>query len=85
MHDRDDQDFIVANLVNDSVGKAAHSAVPGSGRQRVPRSGVGEDSLYRPLDFFREIVAEKLSACIAVIDGLCELVSRRRQERVLHR
>ena len=85
MHDRDDQDFIVANLVNDSVGKAAHSAVPGSRRKWVPSSGMGEDPLYRPLDFFDEFVAEKLSACIAVIDGFSELMSRRRQERVLHR
>lgn len=58
MHDRNNQQNIVSNLINDSVGELIGPATAGSLRNRRPRFRVLQDSFDGPSYFFGELGAQ---------------------------
>ena len=85
MHDRNNQEGVVPDLVNDPVRKAAGAASTGALRKRMPSLGMLSDPFQRPFDFCGEFKTQAFAFGIVIGDGFLQLAGSREQEPEDHR
>ena len=70
MHDGNDENFVHANLINDTVRKTMCDAAACSGGKAMPCNGIGQDALEGLLDGIGKFVAEARTFSVITVDGL---------------
>jgi hypothetical protein len=73
VHDRNNEQNIAPDLINDSIGKPVGSAASGSLRNQRPSFRVLKDSLDGTLYFFGELEAERVFLRFVVGNAVYEL------------
>ena len=82
---RDDENLVIANLVDDPVGEAVKHKASSIGAEEMPGSRMAFDPLQRQTDCIAELCPESASLPVIVISSETQVVPRRREEADLHR
>lgn len=81
---RDNQDLVVADLVNEPVREPVEQVPAGVLAQRMPREWVVSDALYPGTYLLAELTAEACPLTVVVADTLTEFLAGSREEAYSH-
>ena len=84
VHDRDDQNRITPNLVDDTIGESVRPTPPSPFRKLRPRIRVFPDTIDGSMNLSRKLVSQALTFDVVVADSFKELVFGRNEEVDTH-
>jgi hypothetical protein len=85
MHDRNDQDQWIPDLINDAKGKSVRSTASSSVRKRLPGIWITDNASQSSLDFCSELITETFAFEIVESNSLLQFSPGRLQELESHR